>query len=246
MSLIAATFRAALVSTATLALSACFLPAPAGTAPGASTAVQPSPVSSQVPPLPGVAVAGNGPRAPPWFAPSRDVALKQVEAAGLNALPTEGNLYHIHAYLTVFWDGAPVVVPANVGISDTFLWISPLHTHGTDGVLHVEANDAAVVHLTQFFEEWGVPMGGAMVYDDGKPVTNGPGLALRDRQTIAVVWGKPPATIPATYPFGDLGTKMPVTAPTLTPTSAPTVTVSPSATPNASPNATPSPTSSRP
>lgn len=189
--------RKPLLLVAALALGGCFVPTPAGMAPAVPPA--PSPVASGgTTPQPAPTIPGDRPSAPPWFLPQDGFA--QVEKAGLEALQAEGNKYHIHQHLSVYWDGAPVVVPAALGISPTGIWISPLHTHTADGIVHVEANEHQEIKLHQFFTEWGVAMGGASVYENGQPVADGANLVLKDFQAIAVVWGKPPAVIPDRYP----------------------------------------------
>ena len=182
-----------------LLLAGCFLPPPAAMGPAALP-----PAPTQAPggavPVAAPAVPGERPPAPPWYPPGTD-ALSYVEKAGFEPLQAEGQLYHIHAHLSVFWDRAPVVVPANIGISSAGIWISALHTHDNQGILHVEANVTEEVRLGQFFTEWNVSLGGATVYDNGQPVADGPSLVLRDMQAIAVVWGPPPDRIPDRYPL---------------------------------------------
>lgn len=182
---------AAFSSLGVLSLAACTSPAPA-----------PIQVSGDdVVPAPAPAVAGARPSPPPFPAPwpLPSDALKRVEDAGLEVQPTESELYHIHAHLDLFWDGQPTFVAANVGIDPTGIWISPLHTHGVDGILHVEAPKTMDITLGQFFTQWGVSLGTAMVYDGGKPVADGAKLVLRDMQDISVVYGTPPARIPVRY-----------------------------------------------
>jgi hypothetical protein len=58
-----------------------------------------------------------------------------TEAVGCSQM--EQLAYHVHAHLAIFIEGQPVTVPANIGIHATC--IAWLHTHATDGVIHVEA-----------------------------------------------------------------------------------------------------------
>lgn len=47
--------------------------------------------------------------------------------------------YHIHAHLTIYANGQRVTVPKGIGIApdgSCFYW---LHTHTSDGIIHVEA-----------------------------------------------------------------------------------------------------------
>ncbi len=155
--------------------------------------------------VPGVAPAPPGgavgqasglPVAPPWPRPFNQREL--VLAAGLSADSEKMLDYHIHTQLDVFYEGRPVEVPADVGIGPGF--ISPLHTHDTTGKLHVEAAKAMRITLGQFFTQWGVPLVGAKVYENGILVTDGMDLELLDRRRVVVVYGKPPAVIPADPP----------------------------------------------
>ena len=70
--------------------------------------------------------------------------------------------YHIHAHLTLYRDGQPVLIPADVGIpinpaiqvnnqAYCFYW---LHTHATNGVIHVESPTSQTYTLKQFFDIW--------------------------------------------------------------------------------------------
>ncbi|MFM8997250.1 MAG: hypothetical protein ACKOJD_03915 [Candidatus Limnocylindrus sp.] len=61
--------------------------------------------------------------------------------------------YHIHSQLTIkLPDGTTAEVPPNIGINeDCMYW---LHTHETDGQLHVEAPDETLATLADFLEIW--------------------------------------------------------------------------------------------
>jgi hypothetical protein len=147
------------------------------------------------------AVTGQGTAStqapPPWPAPTD--ASARILAAGLEPLASEGSLVHYHAHLDVFYNGQPVLVPALVGIDMGQSRISALHTHQDSGVLHVESPKEQVITLGQFFTEWNVPLAGAKVYVEGKEVADGAAVALADHQQIAVVFGTPPAQVPASY-----------------------------------------------
>ncbi len=139
---------------------------------------------------------------PPWSAPA-DVS-GAVAAAGLPMLGEEGTALHIHAHLDVFVNGSPVAVPADIGVDDAHQRISPLHTHDTSGVVHIESPDkSATFTLGQFFAEWQVSLasdhiGGLAVdgthhltvYVNVVPRTGDPaGLVLAAHDEIAVVYG---------------------------------------------------------
>ena len=142
---------------------------------------------------------------PPWPAPTTDEAAL-IAQAGLPLLPSEALNEHIHAHLDVFYDGQPVTVPAYIGIVLRPVGISPLHTHDTSGIVHVESATVRPFYLGQLFTEWGVAVGGtarpASVYVNGTLVqTPVAQVEITSHAEIAVVIGAPPAAIPSTYQF---------------------------------------------
>lgn len=150
---------------------------------------------------------------PPWSAPT-DVSAA-VAAAGLPMLGEEGSALHIHAHLDVYVNGAAVPVPSDIGVDDANQKISPLHTHDTTGVIHIESPDpAATFTLGQFFTEWQVSLasdhlGGLTTdaahhltaYVNGTARTGDPAtIVLAAHDEITLVYGDGPATgIPSSY-----------------------------------------------
>lgn len=148
-----------------------------------------------------------------WPAPADATA--QAKAAGLPMLGAEGQVLHIHSHLDVFVDGQPVTVPAEIGIDLTQQQISPLHTHDTSGVVHIESPVKAEFTLGQFMTEWNVPLskdgigtykaGGGKelhVYVNGKEQTGDPAsIKLAAHEEIAVVYGAAgdKVQVPSTY-----------------------------------------------
>ena len=118
--------------------------------------------------------------------------------------------------LDVFANGSAVQVPAEIGIDPAHQQISPLHTHDTTGVIHIESPDkTATFTLGQFFTEWQVSLSGdhiggltvdathhLKVYVNGKPYTDNPAnLAFAAHDEIAIVYGTDaqPVTVPSSY-----------------------------------------------
>lgn len=151
---------------------------------------------------------------PPWPAPAD--ASAAVAAAGLPMLGTEGTALHIHAHLDVLVNGTAVQVPAEIGIDNATQHISPLHTHDTTGVIHIESpQQNATFTLGQFFAEWNVAlsadrMGGLVadgthhlkVYVNGKVRAGDPAsLVLAAHDEIALVYGPDSQTVnvPSSY-----------------------------------------------
>lgn len=122
---------------------------------------------------------------PPWSAPA-DVAAA-VKAAGLPMLNGEGNVEHIHAHLDVIVDGQAVTVPADIGVDDRAATISPLHSHDTTGVLHIESPVKADFSLGQFFTQWQVALAAGRIGG----LTDGGGRTLRAYVNGALYQGDP-------------------------------------------------------
>lgn len=153
----------------------------------------------------------------PWIAEIEHLA-SRLAADGLPALSAEGTALHIHQHLDLFIDGAPVEVPANIGISQAAGFISPIHVHDTSGIIHVESPTIQDFSLGQFFDVWGLKftkdcIGGycandtktLKVYSNGNLVEGDPRkLVLAPHQEIAIIYGtaeEAPTTTPSAYTF---------------------------------------------
>lgn len=159
--------------------------------------------------------ADGKPAAAPVNWPAPADASAQAKAAGLPMLGAEGQVLHIHSHLDVFVDGTKVTVPAEIGIDVPKQQISPLHTHDTTGVVHIESPVKADFTLGQFMTEWNVPIskdavgtfkvGGGKelhVYVNGKERTGDPAsIKLAAHDEIAVVYGAPAdkVQVPSSY-----------------------------------------------
>jgi hypothetical protein len=156
--------------------------------------------------------------------------MQLTRKAGLVPERAEFLQYHVHAHLDVFFNGDPVTVPGGIGIDTRNPavvsdpqgvgltrecdkpCISPLHTHGTDGVLHTETKTPDPNNLGQFFTEWDVrldsscvgdfcdPETSIAIYVDGDVYEGDPReIELSDLREIAVVIGSSPDTIPSEF-----------------------------------------------
>ncbi len=93
---------------------------------------------------------------PLWPAPT-DVAAR-VQAAGLDLGPM-GMAEHYHPTLRIVIDGKQVPIAENIGVDPGTGAMSALHTHSSDGVVHVEAADVGQQFtLGQLFTEWGLAL----------------------------------------------------------------------------------------
>jgi hypothetical protein len=143
---------------------------------------------------------------PPEYATLSD----RLQPLGLNALSQEQLAFHIHQHLDVFVNGKRVAggVPAGIGINDAS-YITELHTHSPNGIIHVESARKVDFTLGQLFAEWAVFLNSRCVggycsglkwYVNGQRQTGNPqDLVLKNHQEIAIVVGKPPKKIPKTY-----------------------------------------------
>ena len=66
----------------------------------------------------------------------------------------EQTAYHIHAHLTIYINGKQVAIPQGIGIASDqscFYW---LHTHTSDGVIHIEFPKQGSPTLGNFLDIW--------------------------------------------------------------------------------------------
>ena len=105
----------------------------------------------------------------PALAPASTTGTSKVD--GISCGASEQLVYHIHAHLAVFKNGQAYTLPAGVGIPGSqaqqtnqgpiasggtcIYW---LHTHTTDGVIHIESPSKAIYTLGNFFDEWHQPL----------------------------------------------------------------------------------------
>lgn len=90
---------------------------------------------------------------------SQQVTAAGIPVDGIQCQGMETVAYHIHAHLTLYQNGAPVPLPANIGIptgsnipgGTCYYW---LHVHDTTGVVHVESPTTQNYTLGQFLDVW--------------------------------------------------------------------------------------------
>ncbi len=119
----------------------------------------------------------------------------------------EQTAYHIHAHLTIYINGQQVAIPQAIGIASDqscFYW---LHTHTSDGVIHIEFPKQGNPTLGNFLDIWEQSFNslgfqnelasstGWTVYVDGKKVTdNFNQLVLQPHQVITIAYNSPNIT----------------------------------------------------
>jgi hypothetical protein len=89
----------------------------------------------------------------PW--PNPDNVADRIDAAGLPSSSTESLTVHYHSHVDIFVDGKPEPVAPSIGREDQSLF-SPLHTHATSGLIHIEAPEEQDFTVAMLFTEWGV------------------------------------------------------------------------------------------
>lgn len=97
-------------------------------------------------------------------------------------------VYHWHTQLFVYSGGAPVTIPANVGLIAGCA--EPLHTHDTTGTIHVETDINRFYAIGDFYLVWGKPFGSPT-----QMIVNGTALpsptssqTLYDLETISIYY----------------------------------------------------------
>ena len=106
------------------------------------------------------------PAAPPLTGTATKATGQQVDGIGCNT--AEQTLFHIHAHLTIFVNGAARQVPAGIGIPGAqgqrtpagtfidsgtrFYW---LHTHAADGIIHIESPVQRYLHAGRVVQRMG-------------------------------------------------------------------------------------------
>jgi hypothetical protein len=186
-------------------------PAATGTSSAAGTGTS-SASSSSSASQPAIGFEGVPLETGPALAPASTTGTGKVD--GISCGATEQLVYHIHAHLAVFKNGQAYTLPAGVGIPGSqaqetnqgpiasggscIYW---LHTHTTDGVIHIESPSKAIYTLGNFFDEWHQPLTGSQVagltgkvtaFVNGKPWKKSPrDIPLLPHEDIQLEIGEP-------------------------------------------------------
>jgi hypothetical protein len=131
--------------------------------------------------------------------PNTDNLAAAISALGL---PPAGSTTHYHSHITMYVDGQKVIVPQNIGIDEGTNTLSPIHTHDTTGVIHVESDTADFTsNLQNVFDIWGVKFdsqciggycNGVKMWVNGKPNTELGNYVMKPHDAITIVEGTPP------------------------------------------------------
>ena len=155
-----------------------------------------------------------------------DSAAQGSTVDGIRCQSNEQAVYHIHAHLAVFVDGAQRTVPYGIGIpggtatqepsggpyvgsGTCFYW---LHSHDQSGVIHIESPVQKLYTLGDYFAIWGQPLAAGQVgaakgtlteYVDGKRYAGDPrSIRLNAHTLIQLDIGTNVPPQPYTFPAG--------------------------------------------
>ena len=145
------------------------------------------------------------------YKPQQVMAINGVECHAL-----EQTNYHVHSHLDVFVDGQKHQVPSKIGILSSPSCLYWLHTHDTDGIIHVEAPQPRDFTLGQFLNIWNqtketdgffssVSDMNVTAYVDGKKIGDYKDIKLESLKEIVIAYGKPPSSIPEKFDFATKG-----------------------------------------
>lgn len=113
---------------------------------------------------------------------------------GMGCLPSHQNAaLHIHAGLRLFDADKTEVIPANIGIVQGCM--AEVHTHESDGVIHIESVKAGETFtLGQFFSVWGKTIAregfGIEVTLNGENVENPEAIILNNEDAIEITYAR--------------------------------------------------------
>jgi len=71
-------------------------------------------------------------------------------------IPSENMAFHYHSKINATLNGEPFIVPTNIGLTPSC--VKPLHTHDTDGVIHIEFVKPVRFTLGNFIKLWGIDL----------------------------------------------------------------------------------------
>ena len=148
---------------------------------------------------------------------STSATLSPLALGNIDCNSSEQLTYHVHAHLSLYINGRPVAIPANVGIDDSnecYYW---LHTHDSSGIIHIEAPQKGTYTLGTFLQLWGQRFSqlgypqqlnqatGWRVYVNGKPYSGDfHNIALEPHMLITMAYQSPGVTPDTVFNWGDL------------------------------------------
>jgi hypothetical protein len=129
----------------------------------------------------------------------------------------EQTTVHYHAHVTIYINGQQTKIPQGVGIASDNSCLYWLHTHDTQGIIHIESPADHTFTLGNFLDEWGtqfsqlgypsqLDLGGWKVYVDGQPYTGDlHKIVLKSHQLITLAYNSPKIQPDTTYNWDAAG-----------------------------------------
>lgn len=127
--------------------------------------------------------------------------VSEDDVLNINLAEHENLAFHIHSQLILTFNGENLVIPAGVGISAEGMRV--IHTHESDGNLHVEAPFPYQFYLGDFFTIWGKRLTKECAFEfctdeenvlkfyvNGEETDLGPDIPLYDLDKIEIVYEK--------------------------------------------------------
>ena len=130
---------------------------------------------------------------------------------GIRCDQMESGVFHIHQHLALYDHGKAVTIPEDVGrplVAACLYWI---HTHTSNGIIHVESPEVRTFTLGEFFDIWGQPLtrsrvGGARIgpgqlraYVDGARFSGDPRTIELSEHADIVLEAGPPYSTPQPF-----------------------------------------------
>jgi hypothetical protein len=129
----------------------------------------------------------------------------------------EQTTVHYHAHVTIYINGQQTKIPQGVGIASDNSCLYWLHTHDTQGIIHIESPADHTFTLGNFLDEWGTQfsqlgypsqfdLSGWKVYVDGQPYTGDlHKIVLKSHQLVTLAYNSPTIKPDTTYNWGAAG-----------------------------------------
>jgi hypothetical protein len=131
--------------------------------------------------------------------------------ASIDSIPCETQEYstfHIHVHIDIFVKSQHIGIPAQIGIQNTCLYW--LHTHTSDGIIHIESPKERDFTVGQFMDIWRSTSKGFPITSEPEIFINGNLVAKKLSNTvmnthdeIVLVYGDVPQNMPTFYQFPD-------------------------------------------
>lgn len=121
----------------------------------------------------------------------------------------EYSTFHIHVHMDIFVNGQRIGIPSQIGIQNTCLyWV---HTHTSDGIIHIESPKDRDFTTEQFLDIWNatskalpMPNSNPIIFVNGNLAsTKLNNTVMNAHDEIVLVYGEVPQNMPTFYQFPD-------------------------------------------